>query len=527
MKLFRPIAAFGARLMLAARLLLNRYEAGVRYGTSRSYLPGWVQDARFDADASTRDEILRKARYFEKNSGLVNRLADLFEQFTVGPCGLQLIAASSDEEWNVAAMEAWRGWEPFADQCSRQPFGVLQSLIARRWFIDGEIFILKTRGKNREDEPARPRIQLIESHRVGTPGKLTAEEGRRIFDGVEVDGRGRPIAYHVRDGLNDDEYRRISADQIIHVFEPTRPGEYRGLSFFAAVMNELHDLDDLHILEMLAAKDAAEKSTIYETASGELDQTAEGIRRELYGQTTQNSAGTETTETKMRFAKQTLGGRVLAIKSGEKVSQFQSNRPTVTQQWYWDYLTGEICAGVGISKLLAYPYSMQGTVTRADLDVMAGFFRSRSEVLAGVFTEIRNYVMDWETKNNVDVSDPPPDWRKVTVRPPRSVNVDVGRNSSAMLTELKAGARTYQDVYAELGQDYREQLTQRAKEAKFIRDLAEQNGLTPGEIADFAGEAITAANPPQFAAMPADPSAAPEVEDPESDAPATEDQATS
>jgi capsid protein len=301
------------------------------------------------------------------------------------------------------------------------------------------------------------------------------------------------VAYHVRDGFNDEEYRRIPADQIIHVFEPTRPGEYRGLSFFAAVLNELHDLDDLHILEMLAAKDAAEKSTIYETVSGELDATAEGMRREKFGQATQNSSGTETTENKTRFAKQTLGGRVMAIKVGEKVTQFQSNRPTVTQQWYWDYLTGRICAGVGISKLLVYPYSMQGTVTRADLDVMAGFFRSRSEVLGGVFTEIRNYVLWWDIQNNVQLADPPSDWRKVTVRPPRSVNVDVGRNSSAMLAELKSGARTYEDVYAELGRDYRDQLRQRAKEAQLIHELAEEFEVSPGEIADFAANAIATA----------------------------------
>lgn len=490
MKLLRPIVAFGMRLVVAAKLLFNRYEAGQRWGTSRSYLPGWVQDARFDADAATRDEILRKARYFEKNNGLVNRLADLFEQFTVGPCGLQMIPASSDEEWNVNATEAWKGWEPFADQCSRQPFGVLQSLIARRWFIDGEIFILKTRGRNRPDEPARPRVQLIESHRVGTPGNLAAQEGRTIVDGVEVDGRGRPIAYHVRDGFNDDQYRRIPAEQIIHVFEPTRPGEYRGLSFFAAVMNDLHDLDDLMILEMLGAKDAAEKSTIYETASGELNASEEGVRRERFGQATENSSGTDTTENKTRYVKQSLGGRAMAIKIGEKVSQFTSNRPTVTQQWYWDYLTARICAGVGISKLLAYPYSMQGTVTRADLDVMAGFFRSRSEVLGAVFTEIRNYVIGWEIQNNILLADPPSDWRKVTVRPPRSVNVDVGRNSSAMIAEYDAKLRSAEGIFAELGQDYREQFRQIAKEETLKMALETEFNLPAGTMSKAVKEAL-------------------------------------
>ena len=490
MNLLTPILAFGVRCVIAAKLIFNRYEAGQRWGTSRSYLPGWVQDARFDADNATREEIMRKARYFEKNSGLVNRLADLFEQFTVGPCGLQMIAASDEETWNTAATERWNEWQKFPDLTSLQPFSVLQSLIARRWFVDGEIFILKTRGS---ESPSRPRIQLIESHRVRTPDNMANQEGRRIIDGVEIDGRGRPVAYHIRDGFDEQTFRRVPANQVIHVFEPSRPGEYRGISMFSSVLNELHDLDDLLLLEMRAAKDAAEKSTFIETASGELRQA--GQRAERTTATTQNSSGEDVTLSRTRWLKDAIGGRVAALKMGEKVTQFMSNRPTVSQQWYFDYITGRICAGVGISKLLVYPFSMQGTVTRADLDVMAGFFRSRSEVLAAAFTEVRNYVMGWEITADVAIADPPSNWRKVTVRPPRSVNVDVGRNSSAMLAELKSGARTYQDVYAELGHDYREQLTQRAREAKFIRALAKEYGVSPGEIADFAADAIATANP--------------------------------
>ena len=491
------LRALASSLLAAVKRLFNRYESGQRWGTSRSFLPGWVQDARFDADAATREEILRKARYFEKNNGLVNRLADLFEQFTVGSTGLTVLPASSDEAWNVEASAAWKGWQPYADQCSRQPFGVLQSLIARRWFIDGEIFILKTRGKNRPDEPARPRIQLIEGHRVGTPANLSQQEGQNIIDGVEVDQRGRPVAYHVRDGFNDDSYRRIPADQIIHVFEPSRPGEYRGISFFAPVLNDLHDLDDLMLLEMAAAKDAAEKSTIYETLSGEFDTTSEGLRREKFSQTTQSSSGADLTQTRTRYVKQLLGGRAMAIKPGEKVTQFQSNRPTVTQQWYWDHLIGRICAGVGISKLLAYPYSMQGTVTRADLDVMAGFFRSRSEVLASVFAEVRNYVLAWEIPNNILLADPPADWRSVVVRPPRSVNVDVGRNSSAMIAEYDAKLRSAEDIFAELGHDYRDKFRQIAKEEALKVELEAEFKLPAGAISKAIREAAASLVEPE------------------------------
>jgi lambda family phage portal protein len=495
MKLLNSIRAFGMRCLVAAMIVVNRYEAGQRWGTGRSFLPAGVQDARFDADDATRTEIVRKARYFERNNALVNRLADLFEQYTVGHCGLQIIPNSSSEDWNQAAKEWFDEWSKFCDLTSLQTFSTIQSLVARSWFIDGEIFILKTNGESRDKKTGepnkRPRIQLIESHRVATPSNLSASEGRKIIDGIEIDDRGRPVAYHVRDGFDEESYRRIPAERIIHVFEPSRAGQYRGLPFLYPVLNDLHDLDDLEILEMRAAKDAAEKSTFITTASGELN--ADVLRSERYGQSTQNSSGTDTSINRTKFIRDAIGGRVAALKIGETVEQFIPNRPSVAAQWYWDYLTSKICAGTGISKLLVYPWSMQGTVTRADLDVMNGFFRSRSGVLASAFVQVWEYVIGWAIGNDPRVADGlPADWRNVTTRAPRSVNVDVGRNSAATIAEYEAKLRTADSIFSELGCDWRQEFKQIAKEEAFKMALEKQFGLPPGAMSKAVKESLEA-----------------------------------
>lgn len=503
MKALSSIRAFGSRLVAAVligtAILVNRYEAGVRWSPHRSWLPGYVQDARFDADQMTRWEIVRKSRYFERNSALLNRLADLFEQFVVGAGGLQLMPASSDEEWNGRAKTWWDEWCKFCDLTSLQSFGTIQSLIARSWFIDGEIFILKTRGS---EAPRRPRIQLIESHRVCTPPNLATEEGRTMIDGVEIDSRGRPIAYWVRDGLLDETFRRVPADQMVHHFEPSRPGQYRGLPFLHAVLNDLHDLDDLQILEMAAAKDGAEKSTFFKTATGE--QNAESMRRERWGQPTQTSTGADVLENRTKYVRDVIGGRTVGMKIGEDVQQFLPNRPTGATQALWNILCGKVCMGTGISKLLVMPESIQGTVARGELALANAFFRSRSMCLADSLREIRNYVIGWGVLNDVEIADPPADWRNVTVRAPRAVDVDVGRNANAVVAGLAAGTTTYQDVYGELGQDWRPQLRQRAIEAKYIRDLAKEFQVEPGEIASLAGEAIAKALQAEAAANPPD-----------------------
>lgn len=458
------------------RKIFSRYEGGQFHSPSRSWIPALVQDARFDADSGTREEILRKARYWERNNAIVNRLADIFELYTVGG-GIPVTPDSGDSEWNVRAKEYWEESCKLLNLSNRQPFSCDQSLCARSWFIDGEVFILKTRG-----ETGFPRIQLIESHRVCTPTRMADMEGRFIHDGVEVDvTTGRPIAYWVRQGVDGDEHRRIKAESIIHIFEPSRVNQYRGLSFLYPILNDIHDLDDLQILEQKAAKQAAEVSNVITNEAGEVS--ADGLRNARYLQGKQTSAGVDTTEYRTEYFKRSLGGKTTVLKQGEKLEQFKSERPSVATQGYWDFLTSKICAGVGITKQLVFPWSMQGTVTRADLDVAAQYFRTRSAVLQAAFAEVYIFVMEYGAKRDIRISDPPTDWRSVSMRPPRSPNVDVGRNSSAMLAELEAGATTLDAIYGPLGLDWMTQVRQRSKEVKFIKEVAAADGNLPEEIA--------------------------------------------
>lgn len=461
----------------------NRYESGQRWSSRRSHLPGYIQSARLDADSMTRLEILRKARYFERNCGIVNRLADLFEQYTVGPRGLRFIPASSDREWNRNAAKWWNDWEDFCDLTSLQHFGTIQSLVARSWFIDGEVFIIKTNGRIRKDGQSFPRIQLIESHRVETPQNLYGD--KNVIDGIQIDDRGRPVGYWVRDDsggpfAQTENYKFIDAENMVHIFEPSRPGMYRGLSMLYPVLNDLHDLDDLQILEMDAAKEAAKTTNVIQTKSGELNE--DDLRRQrMLGRGTDGTSGGSSAE-RTQYYEDVFQARAKVLQTGDEFKQFVSGRPSVAVQTYWEYLVSKICAGVGISKLLVFPWSMQGTVVRADLDVAATFFRSRSYVLGGKFQDVWRFAVGWATRNNLDLSDPPSDWNRVTMRPPRSVNVDVGRNSNALIAEYEAGLRTLEWICSELGEDWRDVLREKAVELAEADELEKEFKLPQGSL---------------------------------------------
>jgi capsid protein len=135
---------------------------------------------------------------------------------------------------------------------------------------------------------------------------------------------------------------------------------------------------------------------------------------------------------------------------------------------------------------MVYPDSMQGTVDRGVLDTANSYFRSRSAVLASAWKQVWEYAIDFGSRIDASIANKPADWRSVTVRAPRAVNVDVGRNSSAMLAELEAGTRTLSQIYAETGDDWRDQVEQRAREAAYVNQTARKFYVPPSAITRLA-----------------------------------------
>lgn len=484
----------------------SRYEGSYGFFGERSLLPSSFQDARLDATPGVRISLAQKSRYWEKNSAIMNRLADLFEQFTVGPTGLRLIPNSEDAAWNEKVSAWWKEFSRAPEVDSNRTLAETMSLSARAWFVDGEVFILKT-----ADAKGRPKIQLIEGHRVSTPTVLNSLEGQSIVDGVEVNAVGTPVAYHVRkmsanmstgmDGLfpnlytSTEDFERIPASRIVHLFEAVRPGMTRGLPFNYSVLNDLHDFEDLQIEEMKAVKAAADMACVWHTKTGEAPDSS-NFRVTAKNIQTRDAAGNAVTKTSSVYYDNTQGGRDRYLKPGEDVKQFLTERPTVATQDFFDYLISKICAGCGISKLLVFPFSNQGTVVRSDLDTNARFFLSRSAVIANAFVNIFAWAVGWGKDWDRSLTGAPQQgWDRVLVRPPRSVNVDLGRNSNAMLAELEAGIRTRADIWAEQGEDWREQTEQLWIEAKFFEDMEAKYGVSRDKVLTLPKQQAPALSP--------------------------------
>ena len=496
----------------ARRLVSNRFEAAYQRWGDRSWLINSLQDAREDVNAATREELCRRHNYWVANSWIVQRIRCLFIQFSVGVEGLMCNPNSSDEVWNEAYTENYRAWCRRPELSSNLSMWELHIQWAGMLFDVGEIFVLKT-----QDALGRPALQTIDAHRVKTPPDRRKQDN--VIDGIEYEivnrnGRrviGRPKTYFIRDDFETTQFDPIPAEFVIHKFKARRPGQLRGIPEGFAGMNTLHDYDDLHIYEMQAAKLASSIANVETNPSGELDVMAS--RRTALRITTQNANGTNLTKDPGGYYNVKLGSANMAIKTGDSIKQFQPERPTVATQDYWDLLITQICCAYNAPKLLVVPYSLQGTVTRADLDVCTNAYRANFEIIAALVREIYEWRTAWAiqfdrslrsgaTYNTSSLlpqsardrspwvmdARAPLDFALCIIRPPRAPNVDIGYTAKAAEIELRLGIKTMPDVYAEKQQDYRVQTRQIAQYLAFVKQVAAEEGVDPGQITSLAVE---------------------------------------
>ena len=449
-------------------LVVNRYEAAIPCSHDRPYLPALVRDARYDATSFSRWEISRKVRYFFRNTWLLPRLQHEDVKYTVG-AGLRIEAASSNSEFNKILMEDYHDWceAPFRDSNLSMDAG--HQMAWKETHMDGEVFenltYLKMQGRQ-----ARPVVEQIESHRVSSPGSdyEYPESGQSIIDGVQlnrdVNGElvGRPMGFHVRAGVEGTEWKLRPAFDftvpglggMIHIYDPERIGMYRAISGYAPIINETADLILLAALEMDKAKGNAEIAAIFKTWNGELPRGFQGGG--LPGVPSSGLPGAPAVpggiddkylDDKIKQFRKVISAKFIGMKPMEELDIKANPSPSAAQQWLWMLTIRKICAARNIPFTLVMPAeSGQGTIVRAELDDANISFIQKFGIAARAARAKYLFFAEWAIRNNPKLSNPPPDWSKCKIAPPRACNVDFGRAAVANALNVASGFASFDDV---------------------------------------------------------------------------------
>jgi lambda family phage portal protein len=163
---------------------------------------------------------------------------------------------------NRAVDALWKRWAPKASAVL--PIGVygLQSLAVRSWLESGEVLLRRRRRRPEDGIPVPLQVQVIEADQLyAAKSEELGASGARIVQGVEFDAIERIVAYHVLRnhpgeaslGLRalSQDTSRVGAEDIAHLFEPTRPGQVRGVPWLTPGMRRFRDLDSYEDAEIM------------------------------------------------------------------------------------------------------------------------------------------------------------------------------------------------------------------------------------------------------------------------------------
>lgn len=193
----------------------------------------------------------------------------------------ELLGMSSEdaEAWQKHTEAEFALWAERKDACDAtgiNDFYGLQQLAMLSWPMSGDCFCLFRMYEPTKMQPYALRLHLLEADRVRTPeadGGITtmsttgtAKNGNDIYDGVEVDGNGRIVAYYIantypfQNTLKKTEFARVEAygkttglPNILHIMDSERCEQYRGVPYLAQVMEPLLQMRRYTEAEIMAA----------------------------------------------------------------------------------------------------------------------------------------------------------------------------------------------------------------------------------------------------------------------------------
>lgn len=213
--------------------------------------------------------ILRaRARERGRNDAIAKYYLDLVANNLIGTNGIKLKALVRDNAGelvkgtNDTIQAAWLDFwaDPWRDGRFTGLHGEIQ--LARSLACDGEIFVRVIYNEG----PHGIKLQVVDPDLVDHTYNVTLRNGNPVRLGVECDKlTNAAVAYHVwndypNSGNNAGLQRlRIPAAEMIHVYDPQRANQTRGVTWFAPVLVLLKMLDGLNEAVLILNRISASK----------------------------------------------------------------------------------------------------------------------------------------------------------------------------------------------------------------------------------------------------------------------------
>ena len=440
-------------------------------------------------DRYSRDVVRARARDLERNSDLAQSVIHAYKRNVVGK-GYTVQARTGNDALDDFIEKQWKRWckAQNCDVTGSQSFNQMLRMAVTRKKVDGGILFLK-RYTNSGVTPFK--LQTIEVDELADDRTTPKNEGNKVVGGIEYNGYNKAVGYWIRqydiEGWRILEPVYVKAKDVIPYWSKTRPSQLREISDMAPTITRVRDTNEfitaVSVKERIAACLAVFIKKTLPSGGG-------SVGRSI----TTGPDGRVDYE-----GKKLTPGMVSELNAGDEVQVVDPKSAGADATNFLKMQWGLIGAGQGLSYEATSRDMSQSTYSSARQAAIEdeGTFAEDIELLTDAMSEIyESFVISGYLSGLFDL---PGFWDKKAeylthhwVKIPKKW-IDPAKESIANKTALQSGQKTFADICAEQGKDWKEAIKEMAEVLKYGREAGiEMGGVIFGQGTTAAQQNTTA-----------------------------------
>lgn len=446
---------------------LKNYDAGSDHRLNRGWRT-WNQSA--DAtDQYSRDAVRARARDLERNSDVMNSIIGATKRNVIG-AGFRLQAMTPNEHLNEQIEKLWKKWckAGNCDVTGTQSFTQILRMLVVRKKVDGGVLIVK---RYVQDAEIPLQLQIFEVDELDGSVMTPRNANARVVNGIEYNEYNRAVGYWINqyqiDGFTLTEPVYIPAEDVIFYYTKRRPSQIREMSDMAPTLTRIRDLN-----EFITA--VAVKQRIMACLSVFIKKTLPPV-----------GLGRQNTETRMSYdGKSLTPGMIKEMNAGDDIEVVNPTGQSADATSFTKLQQRMIGAGQGISyeatsrdmSETSYSSARQGIIE--DELTFAEEAEQLFVVMDGIYEAfIEAIFLAGLVKRAGYWNDKEPYTEHAWIKQPKAW-IDPLKEASATKTALNYGIKTFKQVAAENGRDWKAQIDDIAE----VNEYALKKGMDLGGV---------------------------------------------
>lgn len=423
-------------------------------------------------DRYSRDDVRARARDLERNSDIMNSVVGAFKRNIVGG-GYHVQVKTDDEELNKKIEQAWRKWckKQNCDVTGTQSLNQIIRMAVERKKIDGGILFVK---RYTSDGFVPFKLQMIEVDELDSGVMQPKNSGNKVAGGIEFNPYNRPVGYYIRqydiDGYNLREPVYVEAKDVIFYFTKKRPSQLREMSDMSPTIPRIRDVN-----EFMTAVSVKERIEACLAIFIKKQLPTSGIGR----------GGTGPIADRVNYdGKMLTPGMIKELNAGDEIQVVNPSGQGADATSFTKLQQRLVGAGQGISYEATSRDMAESTYSSARQGLIEDdlTYKEDKELLIEVLDEIyETFVISAVLCGAIDI---PRFWQEKDrflshewIQEPKPW-IDPYKESNANKIAMQTGQKTYKQIAAENGRDWRSQIDDMAE----VMAYGKEKGLDMGGV---------------------------------------------